>query len=375
MLVKILITGGAGFIGSHTADALLAQGHQVRVLDSLEEPVHPGHRVPDYLDPRIEFLRGDVRDAEAMLTALQGCDAVYHLAAFQDYLPIFSRFFDVNVTSTALLYELIAREKLPVKRVVVATSQATLGEGLYHDADGKPLLPDIRTDAQLRQGVWECQPPEGYRGPLQWQRTDESVANPQNQYGMSKIAEEMVALQLGKRCEVPTVAMRYSIVQGPRQSFYNAYSGACRVFSLSFHQGQDPMIYEDGRQVRDFVNIQDVVDANLLVLEDGRADYEMFHVGGDQPITVAQFAAVVAEVFGRTDYEAKACGKYRFGDTRHICSDVSKLKALGWKPRRTVYDSVAAYKAWLDEAESVGDILDYCNKQMAAMNVVRDVKV
>lgn len=371
--MKALLTGGAGFIGSHTADALLKEGFSVRVLDSLEEPVHPGHRIPAYLDPRIEFIRGDVRDERVLLDALRGCDVVYHFAAFQDYLPIFSRFFDVNVTSTALIYELIVREKLPIRKVIVASSQAALGEGMYRDASGKTLLPDIRPTAQLEQGIWELQAPTGYAGPLQWLPTDETVANPQNQYGLSKIAEERVALSLGKRYDIPSVAMRYSIVQGPRQSFYNAYSGACRVFSLSFHLGREPMIYEDGRQVRDFVNVQDVVEANLLVLQDSRADYEMFNVGGDKPYTVAEFASAVAQVFGVRNYVPTPCGKYRFGDTRHICSDVGKLKRLGWKPVHSIYDSVDAYKAWLATADNAAEILDYCNRQMAQMNVVRDV--
>jgi dTDP-L-rhamnose 4-epimerase len=371
--MRILITGGAGFIGSHTADALLKRGYRVRVFDSLEPPVHPRPEPPEYLDPRIEFVRGDVRNEHELLPALEDCDVVYHFAAFQDYLPIFSRFFDVNVTSTALIYELIVREKLPIKKVIVASSQAALGEGLYHDADGRPVLPDIRPDAQLRAGVWECQAEPGFRNPLKWQPTDESVANPQNQYGISKIAQEKVALHLGKRYEIPTVAMRYSIVQGPRQSFYNAYSGACRVFCLSFHTGKEPDIYEDGQQVRDFVNIDDVVDANLCVLDDNRADYEMLHVGGERAITVAAFAKIVAEIYGRRDYEPKPCGKYRFGDTRHICSDVSKLKALGWRPKRTAHESVEAYKAWLSRAESVANILAYAQKQLAALNVVRAV--
>ncbi len=371
--MRVLITGGAGFIGSHTADALIARGHAVRVLDRLEEPVHRGRRPPAYLNRAIELIRGDVRDANALLHALRGCDAVYHLAAFQDYLPTFSRFFDVNATSTALIYELILREKLKVQKVIVASSQSTLGEGLYLDAAGNRVLPGLRSDAQLARGQWEIQPGPGQVGPLRWQRTDETVANPQNPYGMSKIAEENIALNLGRRCEIPSVAMRYSIVQGPRQSFYNAYSGACRVFCLSFHLQREPVIYEDGQQVRDFVNIADVVAANLLVLEDPRADYQTFNVGGDRAVTVAEFARVVAQVFGRSDYEPGPSGKYRFGDTRHIFSDVGKLRRLGWSPRYGVHESVDAYRGWLQEADAGESILDYCNREMAELGVVRDV--
>jgi dTDP-L-rhamnose 4-epimerase len=187
------------------------------------------------------------------------------------------------------------------------------------------------------------------------------------------MAQERVALSLGKRYGVPTVAMRYSIVQGPRQSFYNAYSGACRLFCLSFHLGRVPMIYEDGRQVRDFVNIHDVVDANLLVLHDDRAIYETFNVGGDKPYTVGEFASAVANAYGVTSYEPSPCGKFRFGDTRHICSDVTKLKRLGWKPARSIHDSIEAYKGWLTTANNAAEILDYCNLQMAKQNVVREV--
>ncbi len=371
--MNVLITGGAGFIGSHTADALLSQGHAVRVLDSLEEPVHPGRRIPGYLDPRIEFVKGDVRDETTLLGCLRGSDAVFHLAAFQDYLPTFSRFFDVNVTSTALIYELAVRERLPLKKVIVASSQATLGEGRYLDAAGREVLPGLRPDAQLARGIWEIQPGPGEKGPLAYQPTDESIANPQNTYGMSKIAEERVALNLGRQYGIPSVAMRYSIVQGPRQSFFNAYSGACRVFCLSFYLARDPVIYEDGRQVRDFVNIMDVVDANVLVLSDSRADNQMFNVGGDQAITVAEFAKAAAEVFGREGYEPKPSGQYRYADTRHIVSDVRKLKALGWQPRRGIRDSLLAYKAWLESEGAAADILDYSNRMMKSLGVVRDV--
>jgi dTDP-L-rhamnose 4-epimerase len=371
--MKVLITGGAGFIGSHTADALLRKGYQVRVLDSLEEPVHRGGKPPKYLDPEVEFVRGDVRDEQALLGALRGVDAVYHLAAYQDYLPNYSRFYTTNVASTAMIYELIEREKLNVGKVIVASSQAALGEGLYLDANDQRVLPGLRSNEQLARGVWEIQPQGSQNGPLRWIPTDETVANPQNPYGMSKIAQEQAALNLGRRCGVPSVAMRYSIVQGPRQSFYNSYSGACRLFCLGFHFNRVPLIYEDGQQVRDFVNIADVVDANLLVLEDERANYEMFNVGGGKAITVIEFAETVARVFGKTDYAASPCAKYRFGDTRHICSDISKLKALGWAPQRSTEESVAAYRNWLLEEEASEDILDYGNQQMAKLGVIRDV--
>ena len=367
--MKVLITGGAGFIGSHTADRLLKEGYEVRVLDSLQKPIH--NSIPEYLDERIEFMAGSATDVRALTEALQGVDYVYHIAAFQDYLPYFSKFVDVNVSSTARIYEIIVRDNLPIKKVIVASSQATLGEGLYLDSDGNEVLPDMRLEEDLKKGIWEPRPPEGKE--IYCARTPERISNPQNPYGMSKIAEEMFALQLGKRYGIPSVAMRYSIVQGSRQSFYNAYSGACRIFCLAFHQGKEPQIYEDGNQIRDFVNIHDVVDANLLVLEDDRANYEMFNVGGGAPITVKHFAETVAEVFGVDDYDPKPCGKYRFGDTRHIWSDISKLESLGWKPSRTIYDSIVEYKEWLDCASSIDNIIEYCSKKMEELNVLRDV--
>ena len=372
--MKILITGGAGFIGSHTADRLLEMGHEVRVLDFLTKPVHPETKKPEYLDSRIEFIQGDVTSKSVLYMALDGVDVVYHFAAFQDYLPQFSKFVDVNIKSTTLIYELICEWKFPIKKVIVASSQAALGEGLYNDYDGEKVLHDMRLEEDLKEGIWEPRTPEGFVGPMMWTLTPETVSNPQNPYGMSKISQEMFALALGKRYDIPTVAMRYSIVQGSRQSFYNAYSGACRIFSLAFHQGKEPPIYEDGMQIRDFVNVHDVVDANILVLEDDRANYEMFNVGGGRPVTVNEFAKVVANVYGYNDYNPRGCGKYRFGDTRHICSDISKLKLLGWEPKRTIEDSVLEYKEWLDTADCIEDIVEYCSKKMQELNVVRSVE-
>jgi dTDP-L-rhamnose 4-epimerase len=369
--MRILVTGGAGFIGSHTVDRLVSRGHAVRILDSLEQPVHRKGR-PDYLDPEAEFVLGDVTSREQLRAALEGVEAVFHLAAYQDYLPDFSKFFRVNAAGTALLYELIVAERLPVRKVVVASSQAVYGEGRHRAPDGSFCYPDMRPEAQLRAGRFELAAPDG-SGVTTWAPTDESVVNPQNQYALSKYSQEQIAIQLGRRYGIPSVALRYSIVQGPRQSFYNAYSGACRVFCLSFYVGRVPPIYEDGRQVRDFVNIHDVVDANLLVLEDPRADSRVFNVGGGHAYTVLEFAKIVGEVFGEP-IDPKPSGLYRFGDTRHIVSDVSALQALGWKPRRAARESVAEYVEWLRRCEDVEDVLAHAEKQMKAMGVVREVQ-
>jgi dTDP-L-rhamnose 4-epimerase len=202
------------------------------------------------------------------------------------------------------------------------------------------------------------------------QATPERISNPQNAYGMSKLGEEMVAINLGRRYGIPTVALRYSIVQGPRQSVYNAYSGACRIFCLSYLQGIAPTLYEDGMAIRDYVNIDDVVDANLLVLEDERAAGRVFSVGSGKPVTTREFADIVRHQYGSAE-PGLVIGEYRFGDTRHILSDISALRSLGWEPRRTIADSVKAYAAWLEGMGGLDGVLAEANARMRALGVVR----
>ena len=202
------------------------------------------------------------------------------------------------------------------------------------------------------------------------QATPERISNPQNAYGMSKLGEEMVAVNLGRRYGIPTVALRYSIVQGPRQSVYNAYSGACRIFCLSYLQGMAPTLYEDGGAIRDYVNIDDVVDANVLVLEDDRAVGRVFNVGGGKAVTTAEFADIVMRQYGSAE-PGVVTGEYRFGDTRHILSDISALRALGWEPRRTPAESVAAYAEWLEGMDGLDGVLAEANARMRALGVVR----
>jgi dTDP-L-rhamnose 4-epimerase len=366
--MRVLVTGGAGFIGSHTCDRLVELGHDVIVLDALTLPVHRRGR-PGYLRPDVDFYQGDVRNRDLVTNLLRRVDAVFHFAAYQDYLPDFSRFFDVNVVSTALLYEIIVAERLDLARVVVASSQAAMGEGLYWCQTDGEQLPGMRKESAFAAGRWDISCPE-CGGTLRMLPTPERVCNPQNAYGMSKLGEEMVAINLGRRYDIPTVALRYSIVQGPRQSVYNAYSGACRIFCLSYLQGVPPTIYEDGAAIRDYVNIDDVVDANILVLDDDRAVGRTFNVGGGQAVTTRELADIAMRQYG-SGQPGVVTGEYRFGDTRHILSDISALQALGWVPRHRPATSIAAYAAWLDGIDGIDGVLTEANAQMRALGVVR----
>jgi dTDP-L-rhamnose 4-epimerase len=366
--MKILVTGGAGFIGSHTCDRLVARGHDVLVLDALTSPVHRNGQA-GYLTPGVDFYQGDTRNRDLVTNLLRRADAVYHLAAYQDYLPDFSRFSDVNVVSTALIYEIIVAERLDLARVVVASSQSAMGEGLYRCPVDGEQTPGMRPEKAIAAGQWDIPCPE-CGGRLELQATPERICNPQNAYGMSKLGEEMVAINLGRRYGIPTVALRYSIVQGPRQSVYNAYSGACRIFCLSYLLDTAPTLYEDGGSIRDYVNVEDVVDANVLVLEDDRAIGRVFNVGGGTAVTTREFADTVMRHYG-SDQPGVVSGEYRFGDTRHIVSDISALRGLGWEPQHTPAESVAAYADWLKGMDGLDGVLAEATARMRALGVVR----
>jgi len=345
-----LISGGAGFIGSHTAEALLRAGYNVRVLDNLSPPVHRApNEWPEWLPKDVERIFGDVRNRDDWRKALDGVDVVFHLAAYQDLLPNFSQFFHVNSVGTALLYELIVAEKLPVRKVVVASSQFVYGEGRYQCIRDGVVFPDGRDPQRLSKGLWEPVCPK-CGGPIEPLPLLETHANPKNQYSIAKYSQELMAVALGRNYGIPSVAMRYSIVQGPRQSFRNAYSGVLRVFTLQMMSDRAASVFEDGRQLRDYVNVLDVAQANLLVLERDEANYEVFNVGGGRGYTVLEFAEIVRRALGR-DLPLAPSGEYRVGDTRHSISDITKLQRLGWRPTKSPRDSVRDYIEWIRQQE------------------------
>jgi dTDP-L-rhamnose 4-epimerase len=367
--MRVLVTGGAGFIGSHTADLLLSQGYQVRAIDSLAAPVHQNGQLPDYLDARVEFIRGDVQDRLAWESALDGVDFVFHLAAYQDYLPDFSRFFAVNCVSTALLYELIVEKQYPVQKIVVASSQAVYGEGHYECSVHGAQYPSQRTLEQLKRAEWNLICPHCGKA-MGFKPTDESIVNPHNPYAISKYSLEMTALNLGKRYGIPTVALRYSITQGPRQSPFNAYSGILRIFTTRLLSGLRPIVYEDGMQLRDYVSVYDVARANLLAMQDGRADYRALNVGTGHPTTVLEYLHMLMEATG-VQLEPVFEGQFRLGDTRHIVSDVGALRGLGWEPAVPLPEIMRQYVEWIRGRIQAGQSSLEADETMRRKGVVR----
>jgi dTDP-L-rhamnose 4-epimerase len=368
--MKVLVTGGAGFIGSHTVDLLLSRGHDVRILDALAPPVHRDGQAPAFVPAEAEFIHGDVRDRAAWEKALDGVEAVFHFAAYQDYLPDFSKFFHVNTVGTALLYEIAVEHRLPLRKIVVASSQAVYGEGEYLCARDGRQYPGPRSEAQLLARDWEPRCPVCGDLMVSQVTGEDARINPHNSYAMSKHAEETLALNLGRRYGLPTVALRYSITQGARQSFRNAYSGAMRIFAMQALAGQPLTVYEDGRQLRDFVHVSDVARANLLVFEDPRADYQAFNVGGGKALTVLAFAECVAER-AATGSQPHVTHEYRLGDTRHNVSDIGRLRALGWTPLGNIASSADEYLAW---ARSQLDFRNFADDARAHMRQVGTVR-
>jgi dTDP-L-rhamnose 4-epimerase len=365
---RVLVTGGAGFIGSHTVDLLLERGYQVRVLDSLQPRVHP-HGKPAYLPPEVEFQQGFVENRNDLARALDGVDAVFHLAAYQDYMPDFSTFLHVNAGSTALLYELILERKLPVAKVVVAASQAVAGEGKYECREHGVIYPGPRPLEQLERGEWELKCPHCSRE-MQPLLIDEAVSRPHTAYGISKYAVELLALNLGRRYGIPSASMRYTYVQGPRNSFYNAYSGICRIFCLRVLAGLPPVVYEDGRQRRDYLDVSDVARANVLALESPEADYRVFNVGPGRALTVLEFARVVLQAAG-SRLEPQVNGEFRVGDTRHTVSDVAALQSLGWRAEVPIEQTVARYLEWISGFSNTRQYLEAAEAAMRGSNVIR----
>ncbi len=362
---RVLITGGAGFIGSHLADHLLGHGHEVRALDSLSPQVHgPEPRRPAYLADEVELVVGDVRDREAVRRALVGVDAVVHLAAAvgvgQSMYEV-DRYVSVNDLGTAVLLQALIER--PVERLVVASSMSLYGEGMYRDRRGREVLAE-RTREQLLRRVWEPVDEEG--APL------EPIPTPERKppalasiYALSKYDQERMSLLTGEAYGFPVVALRFFNVYGTRQALSNPYTGVLAIFAARYLNGRPPLVNEDGRQRRDFVSVHDVVQACRLALTVPGAAGQVFNVGSGRSTSVLEVAERLAEALGLEELDPEVTGRYRVGDIRHCFADVSRARqVLGYSPKVTLEEGLSELSGWLagqiahDRVKEAGAELD-----------------
>lgn len=347
---RILITGGAGFIGSHLVDELLKAGYQVRVLDNLTEQVHgPGAGPPDYLDRSAEFIFGDIRNRADVRRALEGVSAVFHLAAAvgvgQSMYQV-EQYTSINNMGTAtLLQELIER---PVEKLIMASSMSVYGEGLYKGADGRFQHSVRRTAEQLAEGRWE--PEDAGGNPLVPVRTGEDKPMAlASVYALSKYDQERLCLMLGEAYRFPVVALRFFNTYGPRQAISNPYTGVLAIFASRYLNGKPPLIFEDGMQKRDFVSVYDVARACRLALESPEATAHVVNIGSGQDCTVNEIALRMARVMGKAHVEPRITGKYRVGDIRHCFADIALARdLLGYTPRVTLEEGLETLAGWLE---------------------------
>ena len=347
---KALITGGAGFVGSHVADELLKHGYVVRALDNLSEQVHgPNPRRPEYLDPEVELMVGDVRDPAAVEEALEDIDVVFHLAAAvgvgQSMYQI-AEYTECNGMGTAVLLEVLMNR--PVERLVVASSMSIYGEGFYRDRNGRIISPNERQIPQLKVRDWEVRNAAGEA--LQPIPTDETKcpALP-SVYAISKYHQERLCLSVCPAYGIEAVGLRFFNIYGSRQALSNPYTGVLAIFASRFLNNKPPLINEDGRQQRDFVSVHDIARACRLAMEEPAAAGQVFNIGSGRPFSILEIAEQMARLLDKEDLEPKIVGKYRVGDIRNCFADISRARrVLGYKPQVTLEQGLEDLAEWLE---------------------------
>ncbi len=352
MRERVLITGGAGFIGSHLADLLLATGREVVVYDDLSEQVHgPGAGRPGYLAAGVELVSGDVRDAQRLAPLVRRADVVVHFAAAvgvgQSMYEI-RRYTDVNAMGVATLLQTLADDRGRVRKLLVASSMSIYGEGAYRCPVHGRQAPRLRSEAQLRARAWELRC-SACGQILEPQPTDEEKPlHPTSVYAVNKRDHEEMSLAVGAAYSLPTVALRFFNVYGSRQALSNPYTGVAAIFCARLLNGNRPLLFEDGRQSRDFVHVSDVARACLLAIERAEADGEAVNVGTGRGLSVLELARLLAAALERSDLEPELAGTYRAGDIRHCFADVGKARRLlGFEPRVRLEDGITELVEWV----------------------------
>jgi len=345
---KILVTGGAGFIGSFLVDKLIEEGHFVRILDNLDQQVHQG-KMPDYINKKAEFIKGDVRNTADLKKAFEGIEIVFHEAAAvgvgQSMYQI-KQYVDTNSLGTANLLDFIVNKNNNIKKIIVAASMSSYGEGVYECSSCGRVKPALRTEEQMKREEWELKCPKCRKilKPVPIKEEDQQNCN--SIYAITKKDQEDMVLNIGKSYGIPAVALRYFNVYGPRQSLSNPYTGVAAIFMSRIKNNNKPVIYEDGLQTRDFISVHDIVEANILAMNHSNANYEVFNVGTGKPISIKKIAEILARLYGK-DITPEITNKFRKGDVRHCFADISKIKnKLGWEPKISFEQGMKELIGW-----------------------------
>lgn len=350
---KILVTGGAGFIGSHIVDALVEKGYSVRVFDNLTEQVHGAEKkLPGYLNKNVEFVLGDIRDYDSLKKAMLDADVVYHEAAavgVGQSMYMIKEYVDVNSMGAANLLHIIANEKHKIRKMIVASSMSVYGEGKYLCGRCGDVFPKLRELAQLKNKDWEMRCDRCGSTVLPSPTDEGKPLYPTSIYAITKRDHEEMFIQTGFAYKIPTIALRYFNVYGDRQSLNNPYTGVGAIFSSRLLNNHSPIIFEDGLQGRDFTHVSDIVQANILALEASeKADYEVFNVGTGVMTSILEMAKKLAEHLGKGDVKIEFPEQFRAGDIRHCYADIGKIqRLLGYKPKVKFEDGVRFLVEWV----------------------------
>lgn len=372
---SVLITGGAGFIGSHIALKLLKKGYKVRILDNLSPQIHGENgKLPEFLQGKVEFIKGDVKVREDFKKALNGMEAVIHLAAEtgtgQSMYEI-SKYTEVNIGGTANLLDILTNETNSIKKVVVASSRAIYGEGKYKCSEHGDVYPLSRTDEDMAKGDFECKCPICGKTVVLKATDEKSEIHTSSIYGITKYTQEQMVLLACKAINIPAVVFRYQNVYGPGQSLSNPYTGILSIFSTRIKNGNDINIFEDGKESRDFVYIDDIADATILGLEKDEANYEVFNVGSGEKTDVITITNLLKQAY-KSNVECKISGNYRLGDIRHNYSDTTKIKdKLGFKPKYSFEEGIKNFVNWVNTQEVFEDKYEESIEEMKSKGLYK----
>ncbi|MBI3955178.1 GDP-mannose 4,6-dehydratase [Candidatus Gottesmanbacteria bacterium] len=370
--MNILVTGGAGFIGSFLVDKLVTLGHKVTIYDNLEPQVHHG-KIPKYLNKEAKFIRGDICDIKKLDKALKSVEVVFHEAAMvgvgQSMYQVI-KYTRVNELGTATLLDLIVnKHRDHIKKIIVAVSMSEYGEGLYKCGKCGRIKPQLRSAEQLKKKTWELKCPNCLSVLRPIPTSEDVPLNCNSIYAINKRVQEDMVLTVGKAYGIPSVALRYFNVYGPRQSLSNPYTGVAAIFISRIKAGKRPVIFEDGLQSRDFVSVHDIVSANIAVMESNELDYQVFNVGSGKKITILKLAQFIAEVFGKK-INPEINNQFRKGDIRHCFADITKIKKiLNWTPKIDLKEGMQELIKWSEQEKSM-DLFDQANKILKAKGVI-----